>query len=83
MPNGDHWEAKGGSRMMVSNDRPLKQTIGIDRSNAIDSAKHELKALDHELARNKEEQKGVDAALMDVSLFYMLSVNFFQNYNLC
>ena len=67
MPNGDHWEARGGSRMMTSNDRPLKQTIGIDQSKAIDSAKHDLKAAEQELRRNQSEQQAVDDALMDVS----------------
>lgn len=62
LPNGDHWEAKGGNVMMVGNDRGMKQTIGIDRSAAIESAKHELKALQQELARNKEELKGVNDA---------------------
>jgi len=32
--------------MMVSNDKKtMKQTIGVDRSAAIESAKHEIKAL--------------------------------------
>ncbi|KAL3811194.1 LOW QUALITY PROTEIN: hypothetical protein ACHAXA_004496 [Cyclostephanos tholiformis] len=62
LPKGDHWEAKGGNVMMVSNDRGMKQTVGVDRSAAIESAKHELKALQQELVRNQEEQKGVNDA---------------------
>lgn len=62
LPKGDHWEAKGGNVMMVSNDRGMRQTIGIDRSAAIESAKHEMKALQQEVTRNQEEQKGVKDA---------------------
>ena len=62
MPNGDYWEAKMGNMMMVGNDRPMKQTIGVDRSAAIESIKHEMVMLQKELARNKEEDKGVREA---------------------
>ncbi|KAL9181634.1 hypothetical protein ACHAXT_010439 [Thalassiosira profunda] len=62
LPNGDHWEAKAGNLVMVGNDRGLKQTIGVDRSAAIESIKHEMKALHTELTRNKEEEKGVKDA---------------------
>jgi len=65
LPNGDYWEANRGNVMMVSNDKKtMKQTIGVDRSAAIESAKHEMKALQLELARNKEELKGVNEALL-------------------
>jgi chromosome segregation ATPase len=67
LPNGDFWDAKGGSRMMVSNDKPLKETIGVDRSNAINQGKHELKALEQELRRNRAEEDAVKDALFDVS----------------
>lgn len=63
LPNADYWEARMGNMMMVGNDRPMKQTIGVDRSAAMESIKHEIVALQKELARNKEEDKGVrDAA---------------------
>ena len=65
LPNGDYWEANRGNVMMVSNDKKaMKQTIGVDRSAAIESTKHEMKALQLELARNKEELKGVNEALL-------------------
>ncbi|KAL3792589.1 hypothetical protein HJC23_005559 [Cyclotella cryptica] len=66
MPNGDHWEAKGGSRMMVSHDRPLKQTIGVDRSRAIDAGKIEIRGLEQELARNRKEEEAVKDALLEL-----------------
>ena len=62
LPNGDYWEAKMGNMMMVGNDRDMKQTIGVDRSAAIESIKHEMVALQKELARNKEEERGVKEA---------------------
>jgi chromosome segregation ATPase len=68
MPNGDYWETRGGSRAMNANDRPLKQTIGVDRSKAIDSAKHELKALELEVKRCQSEEYAVKEAVLDVSI---------------
>ena len=47
---------------MVGNDRGMKQTIGVDRSAAIEQTKHELKALQQELTRNKGEEKSVKDA---------------------
>lgn len=64
LPNGDHWEAKSGNLTMVGNDRGMKQTIGVDKSAAIESTKHEMKALQQELARNKEEENGIKAAAL-------------------
>lgn len=57
LPNGDFWQVNKGLLNIVSNDRPLRQTIGVDRSDAIDAAKHELKAIQKELERNKREEK--------------------------
>jgi hypothetical protein len=52
--------------MMVSHDRPLKQTIGVDRSRAIDAGKIEIRALEQELARNRKEDDAVKDALLEV-----------------
>jgi hypothetical protein len=52
--------------MMVSHDRPLKQTIGVDRSRAIDAGKIEIRALEQELARNRKEEDAVKDALLEV-----------------
>lgn len=52
--------------MMVSHDRPLKQTIGVDRSRAIDAGKIEIRALQQELTRNKKEEDAVKDALLEV-----------------
>jgi len=62
-PKGDHWQVdKAGNLSMMGNDRGMKQTIGVDRSAAIESAKHEMKAMQQELARNKSEEKAVKEA---------------------
>ena len=53
--------------MMVSHDRPLKQTIGVDRSRAIDAGKIEIRGLEQELARNRKEEEAVKDALLEVS----------------
>ncbi|KAL7539962.1 hypothetical protein ACHAWF_012462 [Thalassiosira exigua] len=63
LPKGDFWDVdRAGNLGMVSNDRAMKKTIGVDRSAAIEATKHEMNALQQELARNKEEEKGVKAA---------------------
>ena len=61
-PKGDHWDVNKGDQAVWSNDKPLKQTVGVDRSRAIESAKHEMKAMQQELARNKSEEKAVKEA---------------------
>eukprot|EP00581_Thalassiosira_minuscula_P008708 CAMPEP_0183707658 /NCGR_PEP_ID=MMETSP0737-20130205/4176_1 /TAXON_ID=385413 /ORGANISM="Thalassiosira miniscula, Strain CCMP1093" /LENGTH=1232 /DNA_ID=CAMNT_0025935381 /DNA_START=12 /DNA_END=3710 /DNA_ORIENTATION=- len=62
-PKGDHWEVdKAGNQIMIGNDRPMKQTVGVDRTAAIEAAKHEMKAMQQELVRNKGEEKAVKDA---------------------
>jgi 7-keto-8-aminopelargonate synthetase-like enzyme len=56
--------------MMVSNDKPLKQTIGVDCSRAIDAGKIEIRALEQELARNKKEEEAVIDALLEVCAIF-------------
>jgi chromosome segregation ATPase len=60
LPNGDVWQVNRGLVNIVSNDRPLKQTIGVDRSAAIESAKHEMSAIQKELERIKREAKAIE-----------------------
>lgn len=54
LPDGDHWQVKKGARSMISNERKLKQTIGIDRTAAIEETKKEMDLLASE---SKELQK--------------------------
>ena len=62
LPKGDHWSVQGGNLGVTGNDRTMKQTVGVDRSAAIESTKHEMKTLHQELARNKQEEKEVKDA---------------------
>jgi len=65
LPNGDFWQVNRGVLNIVSNDRPLRQTIGVDRSAAIESAKHEMKAIQKELERNNREVKALGDQLQN------------------
>jgi len=49
LPNGDYWAITNGTRSMTSNDRQLKQRIGLDRSGAIRDAENELTNISEEL----------------------------------
>lgn len=48
----------------------MKQTIGVDRSRAIDAGKIEIRALEQELARNKKEEEAVIDALLEVCAIF-------------
>ena len=56
LPNGDFWQVKRGYRSMISNDRQLKQTIGIDRTAAIEEAEREAEQLNQELREQREKE---------------------------
>jgi len=51
LPHGDFWQVKGGYRTMTSSDsrKGLRQTIGIDRTAAINEAQREKDALQQEV----------------------------------
>lgn len=68
LPDGDHWETKGGLKTMISNDRKMIQTIGTDRREAIRLAKEDLRAVADELKRAKQESKGLEDALYDAKV---------------
>lgn len=55
LPNGDKWQvSRGGALSIVSNYKRLTQTIGLDRTRAIQEAERELDLLRIEL-RNAED----------------------------
>jgi len=57
LPDGDFWQINSGNRTMISNDRgaaSLRQSIGIDRSEAILQIQSELEEIDIELKDAKE-----------------------------
>lgn len=51
LPHGDFWQVKGGYRTMTSSDsrKGLRQTIGIDRTAAINEAQREKDTLQQEV----------------------------------
>ena len=58
LPTGDYWTVKGGSLSIFSNERKLKQTVGVDRTAAIADAQAQLSVLEDELRKiQKEESK--------------------------
>uniref|UniRef100_A0A7S4NJE4 Rad50/SbcC-type AAA domain-containing protein n=1 Tax=Odontella aurita TaxID=265563 RepID=A0A7S4NJE4_9STRA len=59
LPNGDFWMAKRGLRSMISNERKLKQTIGIDKTAAIQETEREEEQLRNELRDLREKEARV------------------------
>ena len=58
LPNGDFWTVKGGTLAMFSNEKKLRQTVGVDRTAAIADAQAQLAILQDELQKiQKEESK--------------------------
>ena len=56
-PNGDNWQVNNGSKGLFSNgNKKLRQTIGVDRSAAIQSAKGELELIQQELQQARSEE---------------------------
>jgi chromosome segregation ATPase len=56
LPTGDHWTVKDGSIAIVGNEKPLKGTIGIDRSAALAEARRESQELQNELKEFRQEE---------------------------
>jgi len=59
LPNGDFWQVKRGYRSMMSNERKMKQTIGIDKTAAIQDAEREAEQLQEELRGLREKEARV------------------------
>jgi chromosome segregation ATPase len=56
LPTGDHWTVKDGSIAIVGNEKPMKGTIGVDRSAALAEAKREAQELQNELKEFRQEE---------------------------
>jgi len=56
LPNGDYWQVKNGNRIMISSEKKLRQSIGVDRTAAIEAAAEEEYALNEELTINKKKE---------------------------
>jgi len=61
LPHGDTWQVRGGYRTMTSNDskKGLRQTIGIDRTAAINEATREKDALQKEVDESTLKERRV------------------------
>ena len=62
LPNGDFWQINRGNRTMISNEKGekgLRQTIGIDRTEAIREAQKEIDLLNNEVKELQTKEKEV------------------------
>jgi len=56
LPDGDSWKVNNGSLGIVSNERRLKRSIGVDKTAAVTSAKEEMIVLQDEIKELKATQ---------------------------
>lgn len=56
LPNGDYWTVKNGSLAVFSNERALRQTIGVDLSAAIADAQAEEAGLEKEVREMQQDE---------------------------
>ena len=56
LPDGDSWKITHGSIGMISNEKRLKRSIGVDKSAAIANAKEEIEGLQDEIKELKAVQ---------------------------
>jgi structural maintenance of chromosomes protein 6 len=61
LPRGDQWTVKNGSLAMFSNEKKFRQTIGVDKSAALEAAKHEESLLQEEHAISRKEEAKLDS----------------------
>ncbi|CAJ1965880.1 unnamed protein product [Cylindrotheca closterium] len=55
LPKGDSWNVKNGTLGMSSNEKQLRQTIGVDKSKAIAETRNEMQAVQHEVNQHRRE----------------------------
>ena len=60
LPTGDNWSVKGGSIAIVGNEKPMKATIGVDRSAALAEAKREIEVLQNDLKEFRREESKME-----------------------
>ena len=71
LPKGDYWQVKGGTRANFSNDKPIRNTIGVDKSAAIEESRREEARLNKELV----EKTANEAKLQHEHLRYQREWN--------
>lgn len=61
LPRGDSWSVKGTSKTLVSNDKEkLRESIGVDRSKALEEASREAENTKHELSILRREESKLE-----------------------
>jgi len=56
LPKGDSWNVRNGTLGMSSNDKKLRQTIGIDKSKAIAETRNEIETFQCEVDQLRREE---------------------------
>jgi chromosome segregation ATPase len=59
LPRGDFWQVQRGNLTMISNERKLKLSIGVDQSEAIKEAESDLSQLTEEMNELKVQSQDV------------------------
>lgn len=65
LPRGDSWSMRGGAYFLASNDRPMRQTIGVDRGAALEDARREEDQAKREFQVAQREENAIDAKHTD------------------
>jgi chromosome segregation ATPase len=56
LPNGDFWKILKGSRQMISNERQLRRTIGVDQSAAIRELENDCRLLKDQVDQKRQAE---------------------------
>ena len=56
LPSGDLWKVAKGSRQMISNEKPIRRTIGIDQSAAIRELENDCQMLKNEVDQKRQAE---------------------------
>lgn len=57
LPKGDNWSVKGSAKQMVANEKgQLRQSIGLDKSKALEEAKRDTESVQNELSVLRREE---------------------------
>lgn len=56
LPRGDSWNVKNGTLGMSSNEKRMRETIGVDKSKAIAETRNEMQAIQHEVDQHRREE---------------------------
>lgn len=60
LPQGDNWSCKGGQLNLISADKRLKKTIGVDKSAALADANREAEAVKEEMEELRKEESRLE-----------------------